>query len=120
MLDIFKSGLIKRTVHNGAICLYSHGGLGVNSSADHLQHVVFFSWQTSPRLGEFNQVEHLDKMLALLWSSKRSLSSSDSLVALSLLRNTGANLCLIAGDFVWCWWIHTFSAAVNFAYSLVE
>jgi hypothetical protein len=30
MLDIFKSGVVKRTVRNGAICLDSHGGSGVS------------------------------------------------------------------------------------------
>ncbi len=120
MLDIFKSGLVKRTVRNGAIRLDSHGGSGVNSSADHLRHKVFSSWRTSAGLVKFDQVERLDKTLASLWSSKRLPSSPDSPAALSLLRDTAATLRLIAGDIVWCWWIHAFSAAVNFAYSLVE
>jgi hypothetical protein len=62
MLDIFKSGLVKRTVRNKAICLDSHVGSGVRS-ADHLWCVVFFSWQTSAGLVKFERVEHFDKML---------------------------------------------------------
>jgi hypothetical protein len=70
MLDIFKSGLVKRIVRNGAICLDSCGRSGVKSwsniglDADHLRRVIFFSWQTSAGLVEFNQVEHLDKTLS--------------------------------------------------------
>jgi hypothetical protein len=66
MLDFFKSGRVKRTMLNGAICLDSHiGSGGIRSRSDigidayHLQCMVFFSWQASVGLVEFNQVERL-------------------------------------------------------------
>jgi hypothetical protein len=126
MPDIFKIDLVKRTVRNKAICLYSHIGSdgvksrsNIGSDAYHLQRVVFFSWLTSTELVEFDQVECLDDMLSLSWSQKMSLLLSGSAAVLFLPHNTAATLRLGVGDFVRCWWIHTFSAAVNFAYSFV-
>jgi hypothetical protein len=110
MLDIFKSGLVKHTVRNRVLCLDSYmGSVGVKSwsnigsDANHLHHVVFFSWRTSAGLVKFDQLECLDDTLMLSWSSKRSLLLSDSPLVLSSLRNTAATLRLGAGDFVQCW-----------------
>jgi hypothetical protein len=110
MLDIFKSDLVKRTVRNGAIHLDSRIGsfgvkswLNIGSDANHLWHVVFFSWRTSAGLVvKFNQVEHLDETLLSSWSPKRSLLSSESPPVMSSQCNKAATLRLGAGDFVQC------------------
>jgi hypothetical protein len=74
MQDIFKNGLVKRTIRNGAIDLDFRIGPGgvksrsnIGSDVRHLQRVVFFSWQTSAGLVEFDQVERLDDTLSSLW-----------------------------------------------------
>ncbi len=110
MLDIFKSGLVKCTGRNRAIHLDScieSGGVksrsNIGADAYHLRRVVFFFWRTSAGLVKFNQVEHLNDMLLLLWSPKRSLSLFESAGVLSSPHNTAATLCLGAGDFVRCW-----------------